>query len=328
MLIIAIETSCDDTSVAVIADKFKVLSQVVSSQNDIHSVFGGVVPEVASRAHLENISPVFHKAITEAGIELSQIDGIAVTVGPGLAGSLLVGVSFAKGLSLSLKKPILAVNHIEGHFFAPFIEHNITYPYIALVASGGHTALYLIKGFRNYKLLGQTRDDAAGEAFDKVAKLLGLGYPGGVAIERFAGNFSGTIEFPKPLFNEEDFSFSGLKTAVVNLVRKQENLTDEIKKDISASFQRTVVEILTEKTIREALRQGVKNIVISGGVSANRLLRKRLAEASKTYNFNVYIPSMKYCTDNAAMIGVVGLMLLERGMVADPTVSAIPDLLV
>ncbi len=326
MTILAIETSCDDTSVSIVTDNFKVLSQIVSSQNQIHSIFGGVVPEVASRAHLENISAVFHQAVRVADVKLSQIDGIAVTVGPGLAGSLLVGVSFAKGLSLSLKKPLLAVNHIEGHFYAPFIEHKIPYPFLALVASGGHTALYLIKGFRDYKLIGQTRDDAAGEAFDKVAKLLDLGYPGGVAIERFVGDFIGTIDLPRPLSNEDDFSFSGLKTAVANIVRKQVTLTEEFKKDIASSFQKTVVDILVEKTIKEALKKGIKEIVISGGVSANRLLRKNLSDAAYKHNLNIYIPSMKYCTDNAAMIGVVGLMLLQRGITAPATVSAIPDL--
>lgn len=327
MVVLAIETSCDDTSVAVVSNDYKVLSSIVSSQNDIHKIFGGVVPEVASRAHLENISKVFHLALKEADINLKDIDGIALTIGPGLAGSLLVGISFAKGLSFSLNKPILAVNHIEGHFFAPFIEYkDLSFPYLALVASGGHTALYIVKGLRDYELVGQTRDDAAGEAFDKVAKLLNLGYPGGVAIERFVGDYEGDIEFTKPLEKEQDFSFSGLKTAVLNIVKKQANLTEDIKKNIASSFQRTAVEILSEKTVKEALKREIKHIVISGGVSANKLLRKRLAQLAEKNNINIYIPNPKYCTDNAAMIGIVGLQLLTRNIIAPLTVSAVPDL--
>lgn len=326
MIVLAIETSCDDTSAAIVSSDNKVLSSVVSSQNDIHGIFGGVVPEVASRAHLEKISPVYHLAIEEANISASQIDGIAVTIGPGLAGSLLVGLSFAKGLSLSFKKPLLAVNHIEGHFFAPFIEYqDLEYPYLALVASGGHTALYIVKGFRNYEYAGKTRDDAAGEAFDKVAKLLGLGYPGGVAIEKFVGDYEGDIDFPKPLEKERDFSFSGLKTAVLNIVKKHNKLSEDQKMNIASSFQRTVVDILTEKTVSLALTKGIKNIVISGGVSANKLLRKRFEKLSKEHNLKIYIPSPKYCTDNAAMIGIVGVNLLSKGIIAPPTVSAIAD---
>jgi len=326
MIVLAIETSCDDTSVAVVSEEYNVLSSIVSSQNDIHSIFGGVVPEVASRAHLEKISQVFHLALKEARISLDDISAIAVTIGPGLVGSLLVGISFAKGLSLILNKPILAVNHIEGHFFAPFLEHkDLTYPFLALVASGGHTGLYLVKEFRDYELIGQTRDDAAGEAFDKVAKLLGLGYPGGVAIERFVGDFDGDIIFPKPLEKEKDFSFSGLKTAVLNIVKKNRDLTEELKRNISSSFQKTVVEILTEKTVSEALKRGIKNIVISGGVSANKLLRKNFQALADKSNLKIYIPSPKYCTDNAGMIGAVGLNLLSKGIFAPETISAIAD---
>ncbi|MCX7991018.1 MAG: tRNA (adenosine(37)-N6)-threonylcarbamoyltransferase complex transferase subunit TsaD [Proteobacteria bacterium] len=326
MIILAIETSCDDTSVAVVSEGYKVLSSVVSSQNDIHGIFGGVVPEVASRAHLENISPVFNLTLKEAGISVKDIDGIAVTIGPGLVGSLLVGISFAKGLSFSLKKPLLAVNHIEGHFFAPFLEYkDLDYPYLALVASGGHTGIYLVKGFRDYELIGQTRDDAAGESFDKVAKLLGLGYPGGVAIERFVGDTSGDIDLPKPLEKERDFSFSGLKTAVLNIVKKHKDLSEDLKKNIAGSFQRTVVEILTDKTISSALNRSVGNIVISGGVSANRLLRETFQKLCLRHNLKLYIPSKKYCTDNAGMIGAVGINLMKRGIFAEPTVSAIAD---
>lgn len=326
MLILAIETSCDDTSVAVVSDGYQVLSSLVSSQNDIHSVFGGVVPEIASRAHLEKISPIFKEALKLASINLESISAIAVTIGPGLVGSLLVGISFAKGLALSLNKPILAVNHIEGHFYAPFLEYkDLGYPYLALVASGGHTGIYLIKGFRDYEAIGQTRDDAAGEAFDKVAKVLGLGYPGGVAIERFVGDFEGNIILPKPLDKEKDFSFSGLKTSVLNIIKKHHYLSLEDKKNIASSFQKTVVEILTEKTISEAVKRGVKNIVISGGVSANKLLRKRFQELTEENKINLYIPSPKYCTDNAAMIGAVGINLYEKKIFADKTISAISD---
>lgn len=326
MIILAVETSCDDTSCAVMADDYKLLASTVSSQNLIHEKFGGVVPEIASRRHLENITPVFNQTMTNAGLSLKDIDGICVTLGPGLVGSLLVGIMFAKGLAVSTKKPFLGINHIEGHFFAPFIgQEKPDFPYVALVASGGHTALYIVSGFRDYKLVGQTRDDAAGESFDKVAKMLGLGYPGGVAIQNVSENFDGSITLPKPLEREDDFSFSGLKTHVSNIIKKQEVLSDEFKKNMAASFQKTVVEILTTKTINAAIKAGATHVVISGGVSANRLLRKKIHEKASLNNLRVFIPPPEFCTDNAAMIGVVGHKLLSDGITTELSASAIPD---
>jgi N6-L-threonylcarbamoyladenine synthase len=263
MNVLAIETSCDDTSCSIITDDYKLLSLNISSQNDIHSQFGGVVPEVASRQHLKMLPTVFKKTLHDANLSLKDIDGITATIGPGLIGSLLVGIMFAKGLSIANKKPFFAVNHIEGHFFASYLEEKKPdFPFVALVASGGHTALYLVNDFRDYKLIGQTRDDAAGEAFDKVAKLLNIGYPGGVAIEKLAEGVEGTINLPYPLEREDDFSFSGLKTAVLTIIKKNQTITEDFKKDLCASFQKTVVKILVDKTIRACKKFKIKKIVI------------------------------------------------------------------
>lgn len=326
MIVLAVESSCDDTSCALVADNYKLLASVVSSQNLVHEKFGGVVPEIASRQHIENISPVFNQTMNDAGISLKDIDGVCATLGPGLIGSLLVGVMFAKGLAVSLNKPFFGVNHIEGHFFAPFLSENRPdFPFIALVASGGHTALYLVTGFRDYKLIGQTRDDAAGESFDKTAKLLNLGYPGGVAIQNIAEDTEGTITLPKPLEKEDDFSFSGLKTHVLNIAKKQSPLSPEFVKNMAASFQKTVVEILAGKTINAALKTGVKQIVVSGGVSANKLLRKTMREKAAQHNLQVFIPLSEFCTDNAAMIGIVGHHFLSKGITTPLSASATPD---
>jgi N6-L-threonylcarbamoyladenine synthase len=326
MIVLAVETSCDDTSCAVIGDNYKLLSSIVSSQNLIHQKFGGVVPEIASRHHLENISPVFHQALHDAYVSKANIDGICVTLGPGLIGSLLVGIMFAKGLAVSMNKPFFGVNHIEGHFFASLLgESKPDFPFIALVASGGHTSLYLVNGMRKYKRLGQTRDDAAGECFDKVAKLLNLGYPGGPAIQNTAGETEGTIPLPKPMEREDDFSFSGLKTHVLNITKKHGSLSPEFVKDMAASFQKTVVEILTEKTINSAINNGVSRIVIAGGVSANNLLRKTIQKKASKHGIKVFMPSMELCTDNAAMIGAVGHYFLSEGIITPLSASAIPD---
>lgn len=326
MLILAIETSCDDTSTALIEDGYKVLSYTVSSQNKFHERFGGIVPEVAARKHLENINFVLKDTLEKGKKSLKDIDGICCTIGPGLVGSLLVGVMFSKGLSQSLRKPFFGVNHIEGHFFASFLEkHKPTFPFTALVASGGHTALYLVKGFRDYELYSQTRDDAAGESFDKVAKILNLGYPGGPAIEQYVADFSGDIDLPTPLQKERDFSFSGLKTAIFNLVKKNEPLREDFKINLAASFQKKVVEILVNKAITAAQYYGTKDLVISGGVSANRLLRERIKKQAKELDINVFIPPLEFCTDNAAMVGVVGHHFLSRGETTPLNVSAMPD---
>lgn len=326
MLILAVETSCDDTSTALIEDNYKVLSYTVSSQNEFHQRFGGIVPEIAARKHLENITYVLQDTLDKAGKNITDIDGICCTLGPGLVGSLLVGVMFAKGLAQSLDVPFFGVNHIEGHFFAPFLEEKKPdFPYTALVASGGHTAIYLVKGFRDYELYGQTRDDAAGESFDKVAKILDLGYPGGPAIEKLVTDFKGDIELPSPLQKDRDFSFSGLKTFILNLTKKCSPLNESMKINIAASFQKKVVEILVAKTITASKHYGTKDIVISGGVSANKLLRELMKERSSQADFNLYIPSFEFCTDNAAMIGVVGHYFLSKGYSTPLTVSAMPD---
>lgn len=326
MNILAIETSCDDTSCAIITDGYKLLALNISSQNDIHSHFGGVVPEVASRQHLKMLPLIFKKTLHDANITLRDIDGITATIGPGLVGSLLVGLMFAKGLAISNKLPFFGVNHIEGHFFASYLEEEKPdFPFIALVASGGHTAIYLVKDFRNYEIIGQTRDDAAGEAFDKVAKLLGIGYPGGVAIEKFSEGVVGTIDLPYPLEKESDFSFSGLKTAVLSIVKKTGKLSEDFKKDLCASFQKTVVKILVDKTIRSGKKYKIKNIVISGGVASNKLLREEIIKTASDENMKVFIPQKKFCTDNAGMIGVVGYHFLKQGIKTDLSISAIPD---
>lgn len=326
MVILSIETSCDDTSCAIIDDNYKVLASYVSSQNDIHKAFGGVVPEVASRQHLSMMPVIFKKTLAHANLKICDLDGIAATLGPGLVGSLLVGIMFAKGIAFSTKKPFFGVNHIEGHFFASFLQENRPdFPFIALVASGGHTAIYLVNGFRDYKLIGQTRDDAAGEAFDKVAKLLNLGYPGGVAIEEAAQDFEGTYSLPYPLEKEDDFSFSGLKTAILSIVKRTPSITPEFVKDLSASFQKMVIKILVDKTIKAAEKYNIKQIVISGGVASNKLLRKTMLDMADAKSIKVFIPSKHYCTDNAAMIGVVGHYFLSKGFKTDLSASAIAD---
>jgi len=322
MPILAIETSCDDTGAAVLLDGRTILSNVVSSQISVHQKYGGVVPELASRKHIEMIVPIVDEALKRAGVTLREIDGIAVTHGPGLVGSLLVGLSFAKSLAFATGLPFVGVNHIEAHLSAIFLEATPPkFPFIGLVVSGGHTSLFRMDGFGKFRRIGQTRDDAAGEAFDKVAKLLGLGYPGGPIIDQLsmAGNPK-AIRFPRPTIrkNSFDFSFSGLKTAVVNFVKSHPDppgdFSEEMIPNIVSSFQEAVVDVLVKKTFQAAQQEGLKRVVVSGGVAANRLLRRRMEEEASERKVRVYIPSPAFCTDNAAMVGVVGYEYLKKGI--------------
>ncbi len=334
MLVLAIETSCDDTGAAVVLNGRKILSNVVSSQVSIHQKYGGVVPELASRRHIESIVPIVTEALETAKITLRDIEGIAATQGPGLVGSLLVGLSFAKSLSFVTGLPFVGINHIEAHLSAIFLEEaHPKFPFVGLVVSGGHTSLFRVDGFGKYKRLGQTRDDAAGEAFDKVAKLLGLGYPGGPIIDELSqtGN-PRAIRFPRPSLgkNSFDFSFSGLKTAVVNYVKSNPEpaggYPEDLICDIVSSFQEAVVEVLVKKTLQAAQHQELRRVVLSGGVAANRHLREKIIEEASLQKVKVYIPSPSFCTDNAAMVGVVGYEYLKKGIRSPLSLNAFSNL--
>lgn len=327
MLALCIETSCDETAAAVIRDGRVMLSNVIASQIDVHARYGGVVPELASRKHVEAISVVINSALQEAGVKLGQIEGIGVTRGPGLIGALLVGLSTAKAMAWALNIPLAAVHHMEGHILAPFLEEAPGFPFLALAVSGGHTHLYRVDGIGRYRTLGQTLDDAAGEAYDKVAKLLGLGYPGGAVIDRLArqGNPQ-AIDFPRPMLHKPnfDFSFSGIKTAVLQYVNQsRQPLDDQHMADIAASFQAAVTEVLTRKTLRAATAESLDRIVVAGGVACNSGLRARFAELSSKHNVKVFFPSPVLCGDNAAMLGVPANYYLENGHHVDSTVNAV-----
>lgn len=327
-MILAFESSCDETAVAVIESPTTIRSNLVASQHDIHGRFGGIVPELAARRHMEVIVPLYQDALREAGITLDDVTGIAATARPGLIGALLVGLSFAKALAMGRNIPFIGVNHIEGHLNAVHLENNdVTYPHLGVVVSGGHTEFYIVKAFGDYHLISATRDDAAGEAYDKVAKLLDLGYPGGPIIDRMAmdGNPS-AFGFTLPKMTEStkfgvgkyDVSFSGLKTAVALLVKQWQadgqTITDAKKHDLVASFQSTVIEILM-RTITQIVDDfELKAVVLSGGVAANSALRTTLKEWGKANSVGVFIPSMALCADNAAMIGYVGAQYLARGI--------------
>ncbi len=314
MIVLGIETSCDDTSASVLQDETTILSNIISSQTEYHKKYGGVVPEIASRKHQEHIIPVVTEALEKAGKTIDDIQGVAVTQGPGLVGSLLTGINVAKAIAYARKLPLVGVNHLEGHLLAPHLEHEVPYPNVTLVVSGGHTNIYLVKQHGSYELLGKTRDDAAGEAFDKVAKLLDLGYPGGVVIDRLATDERcNAIAFPRPMLNDDtyDFSFSGLKTAVLYHVKNAGGeLDDDMIADVVSSFQAAVVEILVKKTLDAALEHKVPAITIGGGVAANSMLRARIEEAAGKHGIPVSRPSMILCTDNAAMIAYAGLKKL------------------
>ncbi len=316
MLVMGIESSCDDTGVAVLKDGKEPLANLLSSQVKIHSIFGGVVPELAARKHLDNILPLTHKALSEAGISLSDIDCIGVTNRPGLVPSLLVGLTFAKGLSFGKDIPLIGVNHLEAHAFAVFLEREVEFPFVCLVVSGGHTNLFLVEDYGVMKLLGKTLDDAAGEAFDKVAKLLGLGYPGGPVIDAISKKGDPSrIRFPVSRVDGYNFSFSGVKTAVMMyLKRENPDLSDEaVKADIAASFQEAVVKALVEKTLKAASDYGVKSVVVSGGVACNSRLREAFCRCSEELGISCHFPSPGLCTDNALMVAYVASYRFERG---------------
>jgi N6-L-threonylcarbamoyladenine synthase len=305
-VVLGIETSCDETAAAIVMGGNDVLSSVVASQLDVHARFGGVVPEIASRAHLEAITPVIDGAISKSGLSFDRVDAVAATVGPGLIGALLVGVAAAKSLALTLEVPFVAVNHLEAHLYAAMLDDpNVEFPMLVLLVSGGHTMLVEVRKPGEYKIVGQTRDDAAGEAFDKVARFLNLGYPGGPAIDALAKTGDGeSINFPRAMLDDGlDVSFSGLKTAVINFVRKNSGAKTA---DIVASFQRAVVDVLVAKTMRAAENLGARTVALGGGVAANSLLRSETKLACDKKDFHLVLPSLAMCTDNAAMIASAG----------------------
>ena len=328
IIILGIESSCDDTSAAILKNN-KVLSNVIANQ-DIHTKYGGVVPELASRAHQKNIIPVVNEALLLAKIKKSEIDAIAYTKGPGLMGSLLVGGSFAKGFALGINKPLISVNHMQGHILSHFISNNLykppTFPFLCLTVSGGHTQLVVVNSPYDMEVIGETIDDAAGEAFDKVAKIMGLPYPGGPLIDKYAKlGDPDAFPFPHPKVGKLSFSFSGLKTAVLYFlqkeVKKNPNFVSENMNDICASVQKTILDILFKKIDNAVKQTGIRRIAIAGGVSANSELRTRLAEQTKR-GWKVFVPAFEYCTDNAAMIGVVGYYKFQQNNFVDLSITA------
>ncbi len=330
MLILGIETSCDETAVALVEDGHRELASLVSSQVDLHGEFGGVVPELACRRHLEIINPLLDAAIKKARRDLSSVDAVAVTYGPGLVGALLVGVASAKALAYSLKIPLIGVNHLEGHIYANYLEEGkINFPALVLLVSGGHTSLIHVKDHGDYDTIGQTRDDAAGEAFDKAARMLGLGYPGGPVIDRVSkqGNPE-AVSFPRAMTERKDsfdFSFSGLKTSAVYYLRSPEGKSTPVA-DVAASFQEAVVDVLVTKTLRAARRLGVDHVMVAGGVGRNSRLREVMDKKCRRARLQLHLPQPKYCTDNAAMIASAGYFLYQRGALSDMTLDAVPNL--
>lgn len=329
--ILAIESSCDETAAAVVVNGREILSNVINSQIDIHKTYGGVVPEIASRKHIENIDPVIRAALEEAKVTLDDIDVIAVTYGPGLVGALLVGVAHAKALAFACGKPIVAVNHIEGHISANFTEHkDLEPPFGVLVVSGGHTYLAMVNEYCEYEIIGRTRDDAAGEAFDKVARALGLGYPGGPKIDRLAKDGDpDAIDFPRASIADSpmDFSFSGLKSAVLNYLNSCEMQGMEIDKaDVAASFQKAVVDAITDRAMMMCEEKGITKLAIAGGVASNSSLRESLENECAKRNIKYYSPSVLMCTDNAAMIGSAAFYKFIKGETAGYDLNAVPGL--
>jgi N6-L-threonylcarbamoyladenine synthase len=327
MVVLGIDTSCDDTCAAVLAEKWEIRSNVVSSQDEVHGPYGGVVPELASRKHVENIIPIIDYALCSAGVSLSDVDLIAVTQGPGLVGSLVVGISAAKAIGLGRGIPLVGVNHLEGHIAASFlVPEPPRHPFVSLVVSGGHTSLYVTRDPGDYTLVGQTLDDAAGEAFDKVAKLLGLGYPGGRAIEAAAhGCHEMPVEFVRPYLKKGtfDFSFSGLKTAVRNFAAKEGVIDGGLARRIAKGFQETIVSTLVEKTIALALKESVETVVVVGGVAANERLRQEMDKKAAEHGIRALFPPKNLCTDNAAMIAAVGKARADRATMDNLDMNAV-----
>jgi len=321
--ILGIESSCDETSASVVKNGREVLSNVINSQIKIHEKFGGVVPEIASRNHIQAISNVVKQAIDDAGITMKQLDLIACTYGPGLIGALLVGVSYAKALSYSLNIPLIGTNHIQGHIASNYITYkDLKPPFLCLIVSGGNTHLLHIKDYCEFEILGKTRDDAVGEAFDKIARVIGLGYPGGPKVDKLAKEGKPTIELPKPQMDNLDFSFSGIKTAVINLNHKNPNIN---KPDLCNSFEKTITEILLENTLKAAEKLKIKNIALAGGVSANSYIRNEFLKLEEN-GYKIYIPDLSLCTDNAAMIASAGYYSYMAGNVSGLDLNAISNL--
>ncbi|MCF3943175.1 tRNA (adenosine(37)-N6)-threonylcarbamoyltransferase complex transferase subunit TsaD [Oceanobacillus alkalisoli] len=328
-IILGIETSCDETAVAIVKNGTEILSDVVASQIESHKRFGGVVPEIASRHHVEQMTMVLEEAVEEANVEWKDIDAIAVTEGPGLVGALLVGVNAAKALAFAKKKPLVGVQHIAGHIYANRFEQEFTFPLLALIVSGGHTELVLMKEHGEFELLGETLDDAAGEAYDKVARMLELPYPGGPEVDRLAALGKETIDFPRAWLDEGsyDFSFSGLKSAVINKIHNAKQRGETLKKeDIAASFQASVIEVLTTKTLRAAKEKNVKQVIVAGGVAANRGLRTEMQVQFDEAGIPLLIPPLNLCTDNAAMIAAAGTIAFEQGKRDGLDLNANPSL--
>ncbi len=329
MLLLALESSCDETAAAVVRDGQQVLSNLIASQVDLHAVYGGVVPELASRRHLEVINPLVDEALSVAGVEQPDLEGVVVTRGPGLVGALLVGVSFAKAYAYALNIPLLGVHHIEGHIQAIQLERKVEYPFLAVAVSGGHTHLFRVDGIGQYRLLGRTVDDAAGEAFDKVAKMLGLGYPGGPVIDKLAAQGDdGGIVFPRPMLKKKnlDFSFSGMKTAVLNHLQRLESDPNEKEiRQVSCAFQTAVIDVLTQKAMRACESEGLNRIVVAGGVACNSGLRKKFAALALSSGIEAFFPSPLLCADNAAMLAVAGDFYLSKGLSSGLDLNAVSN---
>ncbi len=326
MIILAIETSCDETSAAVVKNGKEILSNAISSQIELHAKFGGVVPEVASRKHVEKMNPIIDEALNAAGITFADLDAVAVTHGPGLIGALLVGLAEAKAIAFALDIPLIGVHHIEGHISANYIEHNLKPPFLCMVVSGGHTHLVEVKDYGSYNIIGRTRDDAVGEAYDKVARSIGLGYPGGPKIDVLAKTGNGeAIDFPRTYLEKGsyDFSFSGIKSAVLNYLNQMKMKDETINpSDVAASFQEAVIEVITNKTMMAAKNLNISKIALAGGVASNSRLREEMHRKAKENGYELYYPSPIYCTDNAAMIGIAAYYDYKNGIQHDMSLNA------